>query len=189
MKTALYIHGFNSAGSSNKAENIRQKLAPMKVLTPTFAYKDFNAVLKQLRSIFMMQKIDVVIGTSLGGFLALYCGATYNKYCVAINPVTKPHETLRKMLGENCNFVTKEKYIMTEQDLAVYQKFTEKEFAKIKINPNKTHFLLSLDDEVLGDHHYLEEQYPGCKFEYFEGLGHRFAAMKPIGNAIEKFGK
>lgn len=181
-KTILYLHGFNSSGNGNKAEELRQKAMKggWKILTPTLDYKNFDTVIKQLKSIFLTKHIDTVIGTSLGGFFAIYGGCTYNVPCVAVNPTTRPHETLKKKLGENKNFVTKQVYVLTESDLDKYKVFAQNEFSKIKVD-DRTTFLLSNDDEVLGDHHYLEQLYPDChNFHYFDGLGHRFASVKTI---------
>jgi len=181
MKTILYIHGFNSTGNGTKSEAIKKTFSQYKVLTPTFNYKDFNSVVKQLHSLFVVNKIDVAVGTSLGGFLALYCASKYKVKCVAINPVTQPSETLKKMLGENRNYVSKERYIMTEADLAKYKTFEDNEFSKIELKDENTRFLLSEDDELLGDHHYLEQRFPQCHhFSYFAGQGHRFNVHKPI---------
>ena len=72
MTTILYVHGFNSAGGGAKAVAITKQFPKYKVLSPTFNYKDFKSVLKQLNSLFLMNKINLVVGTSLGGFFALY---------------------------------------------------------------------------------------------------------------------
>lgn len=187
MSTILYIHGFNSAGTGAKAESLRKMYPKWKVLTPTFNYKDLKATLKQLNSQFITNRIDVVIGTSMGGFLSLYGAAKHHTGCIAINPVTQPSVTLAKHIGENRNFVTKERYILTEKDLKSYMEFEKKEFSKIEPEDKSTIFLLSEDDEMLGDHHYLEKLYPQChNFRYFTGYGHRFNGFKPISAAIDE---
>lgn len=188
MKTILYIHGFNSAGNGAKAEALKTAYPKLKVVSPTFAYKDIGSVLKQINSTFITSRPNLVIGTSLGGFFALYCGCKYRIPCISINPTTKPSETLRNMLGENKNFVTKERYIITEQDLGKYKKFEDEVFTELSPADNQTAFILSNDDELLGDHHYLEELYPQChNFQYFDGQGHRFTSIKPIKAQIDRF--
>lgn len=188
MKTILYLHGFNSAGTGSKAATVQQHYkGQFKVLTPTFNYKDLKNTLRVLNSLFITNKVSLVAGTSLGGFLALLSSCQHHCKCIAINPTTQPSETLRSMLGENKNYVTKERYIFQESDLAQYKALEEGDFAKIQPVDADTRFLLSQDDEVLGDHHYLEERYPTCHhFQYFEGFGHRFNSLKPLYASIEE---
>ena len=51
----------------------------------------------------------------------------------------------------------------------------------------KLHFVLSTDDELLGDHHYLEQRFPDCHdFNYFDQQGHRFAGVKILKPIIER---
>ncbi|NCC98843.1 MAG: hypothetical protein EOL95_03935 [Bacteroidia bacterium] len=186
MKTILYIHGFNSAGGGTKSELLHVALPKYKILSPTFDYKNFDAAVKLLNSLMKVNRPDVVVGTSLGGFLAMYAGYKYNAKCIIINPTTHPSETLARFVGENKNLLTKQKYMFTESDLSKYKDFEDKEFKQISLIDEKTHFLLSNDDELLGDHHYLEQKYFSCKhFSYFDGYGHRFTSTKPIVAAIE----
>lgn len=187
MTTILYVHGFNSAGGGAKAVAITKQFPKYKVLSPTFNYKDFKSVLKQLNSLFLMNKINLVVGTSLGGFFALYAAAKHNVKCVAINPVTDPSATLTPILGEQRNYMTKERYIVTAADIKPYEDFAKGEFLTIQPTNDNFCFLLSEDDELLGDHHYLEQKYPQChNFRYFTGFGHRFNTHKPIFQAIEE---
>jgi len=188
MKNILYIHGFNSAGTGGKAQSIAEHYkGKIRVLTPTFNYKDLNNTLRQLNSMIRTQRVELVAGTSLGGFLALLASCQHNIKAVVINPTTQPSETLRPMVGELKNYVTKERYIFREEDLEAYRKLEEGDFSKIEPKDANTRFLLSEADEVLGDHHYLEERYPTCShFKYFEGFDHRFNSLKPIFAAIDE---
>ncbi len=188
MTTILYIHGFNSAGTTFKSQALRTELPNYKIISPTFDYKQFDLALKLLRSTFITNKIDIVVGTSAGGFMALYASAKYHCKCIAINPVTHLTDTLKRFLGENQNYITKQKYVITEQDIEKCRRFEEDEFSKIVLTDENTRFLLSNDDELLGDHHYLEEKYPQCHhFKYFDGYGHRFTSIKPIVAEIKEY--
>lgn len=192
MKTILYIHGFNSTGTGMKSEAIRSHYRNCRVLTPTFNYKDFPATLKLLNNTIMTGKVDVVAGTSLGGFLALYGASKFKKKCLVINPTLEPSQTLLRFVGENRNFVTKERYILTEADLKPYAEFEKKEFSKVlsgkqPLADADTRFLLSEDDELLGNHHDLESKIPSCHhFQYFPGMNHQFTATRPIFEAIDE---
>ena len=187
MKTILYIHGFNSAGTGSKALALAEHYkGSLRVLTPTFNYKDLKGTLRVLNSTMLTKRPEVVIGTSLGGFLALMASCQHKAKAVIINPTTHPAETLRPMLGELKNYVTKERYIFREEDLRQYQDI-QPTFDALQPQDANTRFLLSEADELLGDHHYLEARYTQCHhFQYFEGFDHRFNSLKPIYAAIDE---
>ena len=71
-KKILYIHGFNSAGGGHKAQELQKMFPDWQVLSPTFDYKDPAGVQKKLDSLVRTQRVNAVMGTSLGGFFAIY---------------------------------------------------------------------------------------------------------------------
>ncbi len=187
-KTILVIHGFNSAGGGAKAEALKKMFPGATVLSPTFDYKNPAATLKTLDSLCLTRRPNIIIGTSLGGFFALLCGATHHRPAMLINPTTEPSVTLRKFIGQNKNFVTGQRYIFTEQDVEKYATLEREQFNKIVPEDDLTCFVLSTDDEVLGDHTYLEQKYPQCSnFNYFTGQGHRFSSLKSVRDLIEHY--
>ncbi len=193
-KKILYIHGFNSAGGGHKAQELQKMFPDWQVLSPTFDYKDPAGVQKKLDSLVRTQRVNAVMGTSLGGFFAIYCAKKHKLPAMIINPAFRPSETLAKHLGKQKNFVTKEEYQFTAADqfvfnlwfatathrfLAKFADFERKVFDKLPCDDTLLHFALSTDDELLGDHHYLEEKFPKCQdFNYFDQQGHRFAGVK-----------
>ena len=188
MDTIIYIHGFNSAGNSAKPEALRKMFPGVNIVAPTFDYKNPAAVQKNLESLCLTRRPKLIIGTSLGGFFALLCGASHHYPAMAINPTTKPSETLARNIGKNKNYVTGKQYIFTEQDIEKYRKLEEEQFNSIVLEDELTCFVLATDDERLGDHTYLESRYPQCKnFNYFDGQGHRFGSLKPIRHLISSF--
>jgi len=127
------------------------------------------------------------MGTSLGGFFAIYCAMKHKLPAVVINPTIRPSETLAKHLGKQKNYVTKEEYQFTSTDLAKFADFERKVFDKLKCDGTLLHFALSTDDELLGDHHHLEQRFPDCRdFNYFDQQGHRFAGVKILKPIIER---
>ena len=157
------------------------------VLSPTFDYKHPADVQKKLDSMVRTQRVSMVMGTSLGGFFAIYCSMKHGLPAVIINPTIRPSETLFHHLGKQKNYVTKEEYQFTEADLAKFADFEQKVFDQLKCDGKKLHFALSTDDELLGDHHYLEQRFPDClDFNYFDQQGHRFAGVKILKPIIER---
>jgi len=183
----LYIHGFNSAGGGHKAVELQKMFPQCEVLSPTFDYKNPAAVQKKLDSLVRTQRVGMVMGTSLGGFFAIYCSAKHAIHAVVINPTVKPSQTLAKMVGKQKNYVTREEYQFTAADLAKFADFEQKVFDKLTFDGSKLHFVLSTDDELLGDHHYLEQRFPDCHdFNYFDQQRHRFAGVKILKPIIER---
>lgn len=186
-KKILYIHGFNSAGGGHKSQEISKMFPDCQILSPTFDYKNPADVQRKLDSTIRIQKINVVVGTSLGGFFAIYSSAKHKIHAVIINPTTKPSETLKAMIGKQKNYVTKETYQFTDSDLRKYSDFENKTYSKLTIDSSLLHFALSTDDELLGDHHYLETLFPDCHdFNYFDQQGHRFAGVKILKPLLER---
>ena len=197
-KKILYIHGFNSAGGGHKSEEVQKMFPDWQVLSPTFDYKDPAGVAKRLDSLVRTQRISVVMGTSLGGFFTIYCAKKHSLPVVVINPTIRPSETLAAHLGKQKNFVTKEEYQFTSADLAKFADFESKVFAKLpskfkidtplgSYNPDWAYVEEVQDDELLGDHHYLEGVFPNCQdFNYFDRQGHRFAGVKILKPVIER---
>ena len=183
----LYIHGFNSAGGGHKAQELQKMFPDWQVLSPTFDYKDPAGVQKKLDSLVRTQRVNAVMGTSLGGFFAIYCAKKHKLPAMVINPAFRPSETLAKHLGKQKNYVTKEEYQFTAGDLAKFADFERKVFDKLPCDDTLLHFALSTDDELLGDHHYLEVKFPKCQdFNYFDQQGHRFAGVKILKPILER---
>ena len=186
-KKILYIHGFNSAGGGHKSVEIKKMFPECKVLSPTFDYKNPADVQKKLDSMVRVQRVNLVMGTSLGGFFVIYCAMKHKLPAVIINPTIRPSETLAKHLGKQKNYVTKEEYQFTASDLDKFADFERKVFDKLKCDGTLLHFALSTDDELLGDHHHLEQRFPDCQdFNYFDQQGHRFAGVKILKPIIER---
>lgn len=98
--TIMYVHGLNSSGNSSTAKNIETVLTHnfpdvnITIKHPTFS-KNANDAIKLLKK--EAEDCDIVIGTSLGGFLALNAEGAYR---IVVNPALHPSITLPK-LGES----------------------------------------------------------------------------------------
>ena len=96
-KKILYIHGYNSSGSTGK---IMQEIFPKyfcdcEVIAPKIS-PYFKEARNQINEILKNNDIDLVIGTSLGGFMTLKIdNPKISK--IAINPVFDPYVDLAKI--------------------------------------------------------------------------------------------
>ncbi len=153
--TILYIHGFNS-GAGKKVEQL--KTAGFKVIAPQLKHLNATEDLKQLHQIveeLINNNIDFeIVGTSLGGFYTM-CLSSYvyfkgKPFLHCINPSYRPHETLKRVLGEKLiNYKTGEPYELKQEFLNSLQTEFEKMQLVIEKNIEKIHFYLGTQDELL----------------------------------------
>lgn len=115
----LYLHGFNSAPQSAKAQLTQAYFSEhhpeLEIFTPALnvAPAKVAAQLERLVTDRGAQEFLGVIGSSLGGYYALYLYARFGFPAVMINPAVRPYDRLSEYLGENTNFYTGERYQVT----------------------------------------------------------------------------
>jgi len=116
----MYVHGLNSDGNSitgKTMERVLQSQFPdmnINVFRPTFPKtgpEALNVLNKEIRK----NKINIVIGTSLGGFVTLNA---HGPFRIVVNPAMHPSKTLLK-LGE------------PEEVAATYKDIEEKLYSNI----------------------------------------------------------
>ena len=87
----LYVHGFASSGNSGTARKIQKYLPGCRVISPDLPV-DPDEALALLRRIVVDEKVDVVVGTSMGGMFA-------QKPKVLLNPSFHVSESMRRKIG------------------------------------------------------------------------------------------
>lgn len=93
----LYIHGFASTGKTSKTKQLAE-ITGMQVIAPSLTH-DPMVDLQLLAHIVESTNVTAVVGSSLGGFYALYLAQRYDLRVVLINPSLKPYDTLADKLG------------------------------------------------------------------------------------------
>ena len=182
-KSILYLHGFNSAAGGKKVLRLKEMLPEYDVLNPTIDFIDLPMnICNELSKQITHHQVKMVVGSSMGGFYALYLSAKNNIPCVLVNPCIVPDRTLAKFVGINKNYVTGEKYEVTEKHVENYRKFIEDVFEKdVHPKPELVNIALATDDELLGDtHEYLINRFPARKVLYFDNCGHIFNQFKKL---------
>lgn len=88
----LYLHGLGSDGSSRTARMLKAALGEGRVVAPDFDMSDpAGALRKAKEAIAADPSISLVVGTSMGGFVAL-CLQQIPR--IAVNPCTRPSAIL-----------------------------------------------------------------------------------------------
>ena len=104
----IYLHGFGSAGFGEKAQKFLEYFED-EMITPTLSTVPVLAIatLEQIIEAFINRGIKVsLIGSSLGGFYALYLANKYDLKAVLINPAVTP-------------WITTDDYREDEADMAI----------------------------------------------------------------------
>lgn len=100
MKKLLYIHGYNGSpeGSSCKLFRKHMPKDEWQVIGMDYIQDDCAVALQQIRETIEREGIDLVVGSSLGGFLALL---TTGIERIVINPCYRPSVELPKLGPHN----------------------------------------------------------------------------------------
>lgn len=143
----LYIHGFGSSGKGAKALKLREYYHKQTFLAPTLSHIPYLAI-ETLQEIieYALHKGEEVslIGSSLGGFMAIYLSHRYNLKAVLINPSTKPTQTLNKALGLTHHYYDLSQFEWNNQHLKMLERYTIK-----KIDASNFLLLVQKGDETI----------------------------------------
>ncbi|WP_428738815.1 YqiA/YcfP family alpha/beta fold hydrolase [Sulfurimonas sp.] len=181
----LYIHGFGSSGQGAKAKLFREHFKDRgeKFLAPSLSFIPELAI-STLEEIIEMCKDEeiVLMGSSLGGYYAIYLSQKYNLKTVLINPSIKPYETLKKMVGENQSFFNNHfSFHWSEAQVESLKKFS------VKIKDKNNYFLLvSTGDEVL-DYREAVAKLKGSQMIIHDGSDHGFLEVSKHLDTIDEF--
>jgi predicted esterase YcpF (UPF0227 family) len=171
MHLIVYLHGFKSSPSSNKAVLTQSALlshpavqwyCPQLSPSPRLAMQDVCAYIQKQT----YQKISV-IGSSLGGYYATYLAEKYTCKASLLNPAIEPARDLEKYIGEqktwqgDDSFYFKPEYIDELKDLYISD-ITQ---------PARYQLLVAKGDEVL-DWKEMVAKYPGSSQIILEGGDH-----------------
>ncbi|MBI3896976.1 MAG: hypothetical protein HY308_01615 [Gammaproteobacteria bacterium] len=173
----VYLHGFNSGGTSGKAAWLRQHLPDITVLSPTYPVQLADAAPTFLRNYLARARQEqppdkrlLLIGSSLGGLWARYLAPELGAGIVLINPAMHPETDLLSAVGPNKNEATDEEYILTDAQVKALARYQMS-----MCHPNvPTLVLLDEADELL-DYREAQSFYRDCgQVIVYPGGSHRF---------------
>jgi hypothetical protein len=145
MKKILYLHGLESSNVCDKVDFLKENNI---VLAPSIDYHKSN-IEEELFYIVEKFSPDLIIGSSMGGFVGMTLANRYNTKCIVFNPAihSRPIEpNLPSLRQDSINF---------------------------NFNPV---VVLGLEDDVIDpskSEDLLEQMDVECEIERVEGLGHR----------------
>lgn len=187
-KTILYFHGFASSSNSNKAKILKKYISKnyknAEIIIPDID-NNFKLAVNQIHELIDSAKHPIVfIGSSLGGYYASYFSSKFKTKSVLINPAIPPLEDFEMYLGENENYSTGEKFIITPEDIRYIRKMSYKKYS----NAENTYVLLESGDEVL-NYKETTKYFSGSYLDIIYGGSHSYESLdeklKNIVNFIE----
>ncbi|GAA5192117.1 YqiA/YcfP family alpha/beta fold hydrolase [Ferrimonas gelatinilytica] len=183
----LYLHGFNSAPSSVKAQQVARYLAryhpeepisiPHQATAPAAAMAQLLPI---ARSALEAGEPLRLMGSSLGGYLASYLVERLSEAhpcsdirAVLVNPAVRPYELLSEVVGEQVNPYTGERYRVEPEHM---EELKELDTPVIR-RPEAYKVLLQSGDEVL-DYRQAVQKYQCCELLLEPGGDHSFVGFE-----------
>jgi hypothetical protein len=179
----LYIHGFGSSGQGSKASVFRSRLNDQNFVAPSLSIVPDLAISTLCELIEAFGKYDKVslIGSSLGGYYAIYLAHRYNIQAVLINPSIYPYNTLEKALGHVPNYYDLSSFEWRETHLTIL-----KNYEVATPNPKNYLLLLQKGDELL-DYREAIAKFPTATHIVEEGGDHSFIGIERYMERIKEF--
>ncbi|WP_119394837.1 YqiA/YcfP family alpha/beta fold hydrolase [Salinibius halmophilus] len=180
MQRWLYLHGFNSSAQSHKAQQLQhwQRQQPhIEVFTPSL---DDDPALVQQALPKLCHNIDGIIGSSLGGFYALYCHAKWQIPAVLVNPALNPHELLKSRLGPQKHYYSDHTWALTADHLAHWQTMAA------ELAPDRRCLLLMQTGDEVIDAAFTVARLAGIRQIVEAGGNHSFVGFERYFSIIEQ---
>ena len=164
----LYLHGFASCGNSTKTQLLKKYFGEEDVHAPDLPVDPAEAI-SFIKKYIIEHDVDLLIGSSLGGYYASYFVELLEMKAVLINPSTQPFMTLKPYVGTNDYWCNEETFEFTKEHLNNLFEFA----VGVPKSPANYLVLLQKGDELL-DYTKAEDKYEGAKLVVQEGGNHRF---------------
>jgi hypothetical protein len=179
----IYIHGFGSSGCGGKATIFKDKFCE-DIILPSLSYVPDLAIntLEQLIECFIKDnKVVNLIGSSLGGYYAIYLANKYNLKAVLINPAITPFKTLDK-IGMSTNYFDMSTFEVTCEHIDFLKTLN---IDNIKKQENYM-VLLQTGDDLL-DYKDAINKLPNAVLNVEEGGSHTYEGIQRHFKDIKKF--
>ncbi|MDD2356665.1 MAG: esterase [Thiovulaceae bacterium] len=179
----LYIHGFGSSAEGTKSKQFREYfksigesfIAPSLSHIPALAIGTLEDIIENCDS-------DIkLMGSSLGGFYALYLSQKYNLKVVLINPAVNADITLHRAIGHGINYYDNSTYEWNAHHVESLKKYKAD-----KLNQKNIMLLLQKGDDVL-DYKEALDLLPAASLDVEEGGSHNFDGIERYHEKIKKF--
>ncbi|MBY5924392.1 MULTISPECIES: YqiA/YcfP family alpha/beta fold hydrolase [unclassified Halomonas] len=170
----LYLHGFNSAGASPKARLVKAACDALDLPceTPDLPSRAVDALALGESLMSRLGPQPLVMGSSMGGFLATILAERHGLKAVLVNPAVRPARLVDTMLGQSfVNAYTGERFVVEQGHRDQVAQLTPE-----SLTPWRYLLLLVTQDETLNSHDAFEA-YRGARAVLHPGGEHGFNAL------------
>jgi len=184
--TILYLHGFNSAPQSHKAQVLGRYLEERglggRFACPKLPHRPAEAIAVAEAEIALRPPGTVtLLGSSLGGFYATHLAEKHGLRAVLVNPAVTPQLDLESYLGTQRNLYTGEAYELTREHIAEWRALDVP-----VTRPERYLLIVETGDEVL-DYRAAVRKYAGAQQIVVEGGDHTLKSFPAHLPAILQF--
>ena len=181
----IYIHGFGSSGQGGKAVQFREyfKSIGEPFIAPSLSYVP-ELAMSTLEELVDSYDDVTLIGSSLGGYYAIYLAEKYGLKCVLINPAVASSRTLKQAIclsGMAKNYYDDSQFTWDESYVEMLKKYQTSE-----VSYGTYMLLLQKGDDVL-DYREVIEKIPKATLILEEGGSHPYDAIERHFASIESF--
>lgn len=177
LPVIMYIHGFRSGANGSKHQQLQEHFrGKYRVIAPEVD-ADPKKSLEKINEIIAREKPEIIVGTSLGGWMTVMCNSG-EAQLVVINPATAPEATLAQWQGQELPYFCSrldgvQTYTLTQEILDKYKDYNFE--AVVKEKAANIHALCSTEDEILSDSHIkiLQPILPNKHLTIVDDFGHR----------------
>lgn len=182
----IYLHGFNSAPASHKAQLLRSE---MTILGLVHAYRCPALPPQPLAAIATIEaeitraagRTITLVGSSLGGFYATHVAEKHDLRAVLLNPAVRPQTDLEAYVGPQRNLYTGATYELTHEHVAQWRAL-----AVERVDARRYLLIVETGDEVL-DYRLAVDKYAGAQQIVVEGGDHSLQSFPRHIPAILRF--
>ncbi|SRR6056297_3361366 len=173
----LYVHGFGSHYDPEH-EKIQMLETLGTVVGVDIDYcKGFKNVFETVFEKASSESVDLIVGTSMGGYMAAQVGSESGTPFVALNPAVQPSETLQKWVGTFTDYSGHKRYL-TEGCVENYPDIVKEGCGLV---------IVETADEVLSANDTVDLLDDVFQVEKFAGGGHRFTHIEKALPLIKEF--
>ncbi len=194
IPVVMYVHGFRSGANGSKRVELQKHFGDRcRVVAPELD-ADPESSLAALNEMIARERPDMIVGTSLGGWMTLMCESG-DARLVVVNPCVDAKQTLSQWEGEELPYFCRrldgvQTYTVTKEVLDKYDRYDLG--AAIAEKADRIYALCSRNDELLGESHirYLSPMLAEEHLVVTDDFGHRCsgAGMTHLYNIMESLG-
>lgn len=185
-KFLLYLHGFNSSPLSFKARKTFDfwvgKGEGASIAVPELPYSPQEAMTIACEIIERQELPVVLIGSSLGGYYATHLAERYDLRAVLVNPAVNPVALWQDHLGENTNYYSGRRYIITPEHVEQLAKIDTPD-----LHYPKNYLLLAQTGDETLDYRLAVDKYKSSMSIIHEGGNHSFVGYEDLLPQIYQF--